>query len=249
MDKKIKILAVDDDPEILSVIRDIFPTKEFRVICSTDGYEAGMKFRNEDFDLIITDIKMPKVNGIEFVQTVRKTKPLLPIFFISASVEDFASELELFERVTVLGKPFKPQDMLSRVRESLDLKPSANAGCAIEETPVEEGIFLTEEGSESRDLFLVKEGRFAIFRKNSAGVPIRLGEIGPGEVIGGLSTLLNGKQSFSTRALVPSKVIRIPHEKTELVMNAQPKWFKVLLGTLSGRMEEFVSKLTEKEAS
>lgn len=249
MDKKLKILAVDDDPEILSVIRDIFPSKDFRVICSSDGYEAGMKFRNEDFDLIISDIKMPKVDGIEFVQTVRKTKPNLPIFFISASVEDYASELDLFERVTIIGKPFKPHDMLFKVREVLAMKPASQSAPVIEETTIDEGTYLTEEGSPSKDLFLVKEGRFGLFRKNSAGQSIKLGEVGPGEIIGGLSTLLNGKQSFSVLALGPCRVVKIPPERTESVMNAQPKWFKVLLGTLSGRMEEFVNRLADKEAS
>lgn len=249
MDKKYKILAVDDDPEILSVIRDIFPTKEFRVICSNDGYEAGMKFRNEEFDLIISDIKMPKVNGIEFVQTVRKTKPNLPIFFISASVEDYSSELELFERITILGKPFKPHDMLFRVRDALSVKAVAQNNQVIEDMSVEEGIYLTEEGSESKDLYLVKEGRFGLYRKNSSGQSILLGEVGPGEIVGGLSTLLNGKQSFSVLAMTSSRVVRIPPERTESVMNAQPKWFKVLLGTLSGRMEELVNRLADKEAS
>jgi len=249
MDKKLKILAVDDDPEILSVIRDIFPDKEFRVICSSDGYEAGMKFRNEDFDLIISDIKMPKVNGIEFVQTVRKTKQTLPIFLISASAEDFADELELFEKVTIIGKPFKPHDMLFRVREALEVKPQGQSGNMVEETVVSEGAYLTEEGSESKDLFLVKEGRFGLYRKNSNGNSILLGEVGPGEIVGGLSTLLNGKQSFSVLAMTSAKVVKIPPERTESVMNAQPKWFKVLLGTLSGRMEEFVNRLADKEAS
>jgi two-component system capsular synthesis sensor histidine kinase RcsC len=81
-----KILIADDDAIIRMVIKQYFNNKNIEVIAANDGEDALIKFNNapSSFDLIITDIMMPMMNGIELASKIKERDPSIPIIVITA---------------------------------------------------------------------------------------------------------------------------------------------------------------------
>lgn len=70
-DKPISVLVLEDDADIREIIEDTLTLNRYRIVTAGDGLEGERKFKNEKFDLIITDISMPKVDGVTFIKRVR----------------------------------------------------------------------------------------------------------------------------------------------------------------------------------
>ena len=93
-----KILLVDDD----KFIRDNFSARliksKYEVIYAKNGEEAIEKIASDDFDVVITDIRMPKVNGIEVLKFTKKNKPKIKVIVMSIFVSQ-----EVINEVMKLG--------------------------------------------------------------------------------------------------------------------------------------------------
>lgn len=115
MDKK-RILIVDDEKNIRNVISEYAKFDGFETVEAEDGMEAVEICRKEDFDLIIMDIMMPKLDGYSAVKEIRKTKHT-PVIMLSARGEEydklFGFEIGVDDYVT---KPFSPKELLARIR-------------------------------------------------------------------------------------------------------------------------------------
>ncbi|HVN77725.1 MAG TPA: response regulator [Terriglobia bacterium] len=118
MDPK-HILVVDDDPNILTLIRTILSQKDYRVTTALSGEQAMNSLTQEKFDAIITDALMPHMDGTTLAKTVKNDPHLrdLPIIMVTASKEvdivkkSFASGCVLF-----LPKPFTASSLLSLIQ-------------------------------------------------------------------------------------------------------------------------------------
>ena len=115
MDKK-RILIVDDEKNIRNVISEYAKFDGFETVEAEYGMEAVEICRKEDFDLIIMDIMMPKLDGYSAVKEIRKTKHT-PVIMLSARGEEydklFGFEIGVDDYVT---KPFSPKELLARIR-------------------------------------------------------------------------------------------------------------------------------------
>lgn len=115
MDGK-KILIVDDEKNIRNVIKEYAKFDGFETFEAEDGMQAVEMCRTQDFDLIIMDIMMPKLDGYSAVREIRKTKQI-PVIMLSARGEEydklFGFELGVDDYVT---KPFSPKELLARIR-------------------------------------------------------------------------------------------------------------------------------------
>lgn len=78
-----KILIIDDERAIRNVLKDILQTEGYQTDDAADGEEGLQKFLNNTYDLVICDIKMPKLDGIEFLQKAQEAKPEVPFIIIS----------------------------------------------------------------------------------------------------------------------------------------------------------------------
>jgi len=105
------ILIADDEPEILELyLEALSDIKDIRVISAVDGAEAYSKSRNQVFDLIITDYRMPKLNGVQFVAALRANpiNSTCPIYIITGYAHEVAEELKrerLSANLKVVEKP------------------------------------------------------------------------------------------------------------------------------------------------
>lgn len=82
-----RILVVDDEPKICEAIHDYLTFRGLQVVTACDGQEALRQCENTDFDLILMDVMMPKMNGMEACQAIRSFSEV-PVLFLSALGEE-----------------------------------------------------------------------------------------------------------------------------------------------------------------
>lgn len=110
------ILVVDDEELIRSVIKEYLINEEYNVIEATDGEDAIKKALENDINLIIMDIMMPKMDGYSSIKEIFKTKKI-PVIMLSARGEEYDKllgfDLGIEDYVT---KPFSPKELVARVK-------------------------------------------------------------------------------------------------------------------------------------
>jgi len=82
-----RILLVDDNQSGLSARKSVLEELGHRVATATSAHEALECFSEEQFDLVVTDYKMPRMNGAELIERIRKIKPGLPVILLSGFAE------------------------------------------------------------------------------------------------------------------------------------------------------------------
>jgi DNA-binding NtrC family response regulator len=120
-DNPFSILLVDDDHDVLAANARFLRLNQFDVLVSDSGQQALKRVKEEPVDAIVTDLKMPHTNGLEFAAAARLIKPLVPIVFFSAfaKVPDVVSAMRL-GAVDFLEKPVDPEEILSTVQTLRD---------------------------------------------------------------------------------------------------------------------------------
>lgn len=117
------ILIADDDPEILLLMEMALNLKGHDVEVAQDGQEAVNMARQKPFDLIITDIIMPRKEGIETIMELKALYPAIKIIAISGGGRkgkmDFLRMAEMVGASDVLAKPFQPKELLAKVENCL----------------------------------------------------------------------------------------------------------------------------------
>jgi two-component system OmpR family response regulator len=81
---KTTILIADDEPAVRDLIEDALGLAGYLVVTAKDGLEASSLAKNKSIDLILTDINMPRMNGYEFVKTIRDRGDQTPVIFLTA---------------------------------------------------------------------------------------------------------------------------------------------------------------------
>lgn len=114
-----RILVVDDEKMIRNVIKEYAEFDGFEVTEAEDGMEAVEICRRENFDLIVMDIMMPRLDGYSAIKEIRKTKQI-PVIMLSARGEEydklFGFEIGIDDYVV---KPFSPKELLARIKAVL----------------------------------------------------------------------------------------------------------------------------------
>lgn len=125
-----KVLLVDDERKILSLVRAYLEREDYQVIEATDGQQALEAFRHNSPDLIVLDLMLPKLDGLEVCREIRRSSAV-PIIMLTARDEDadklVGLELGADDYIT---KPFSPRELVARVRAVLRRAHPAEAGVA-----------------------------------------------------------------------------------------------------------------------
>ncbi len=109
-----KVLIVDDEKLTLSIIEEMLTLDGYDVVTSNDGKEVNKLLAIEDPDILIIDIFMPDVDGIENIRSVRKWYPSLPILAISSN-NDFLKMAKKFGANASLHKPILGSNLLEQI--------------------------------------------------------------------------------------------------------------------------------------
>ena len=114
-----KILIVDDEERIRDIIKEYFDFEQFEYDEASDGIEALGKIKADEFDCVILDIMMPKVDGFTVLREIRKFTQV-PVIMLSARGEEydklFGFEMGVDDYIT---KPFSPKELVARIKAVL----------------------------------------------------------------------------------------------------------------------------------
>lgn len=122
MDGK-KILVIDDDDLVRKSVEGLLRIEGYDSVCVKNAFEALHQIKETDFDLIISDIRMPGMNGVEAVREIRRmfnesSKKQIPIVFITGYAET-STELDAEKLGEVILKPFDLTRLAMTIREYL----------------------------------------------------------------------------------------------------------------------------------
>lgn len=115
-----KILVVDDKESVTIILKQMLEQGGYEVEVATNGEEALEIMKKGRFDMLITDINMPVMNGVELLNKTRELFPKMPVIFITA----YGKDKIIIDAVKVglsdfIEKPFRMEDILKTVKEHI----------------------------------------------------------------------------------------------------------------------------------
>lgn len=117
-----RVLAIDDDAPIRELLKDLLTEAGFEVTTATDGAEALREFKKAPFDLVVTDLLVPKLDGIRLAEEIRAISPGAKILVITAITHSLGKELQSAPIDGYFAKPIPVKAFLARVRELVPSK-------------------------------------------------------------------------------------------------------------------------------
>lgn len=115
-----KVLVVEDEPSIVKLVQFNLEKSGFEVEIATDGQMALEKTKQYDPDLIVLDLMLPKIDGLEVCRRLRQDKRHIPILILTAKSDEFDKVLGLeLGADDYLTKPFSPRELTARVKAIL----------------------------------------------------------------------------------------------------------------------------------
>ncbi len=147
-DKEFKLLLVEDDEALRFIVKDNLEQNNYDVEIAEDGEIALKLFKQNNFDLIILDVMLPKIDGFQIAKTIRETNEQVPIIFLTARsmTEDKITGLTIGGD-DYIPKPFSMEELLLKIRiflkrSQLKAVPNINATKTIN---IGEFVFNPEE--------------------------------------------------------------------------------------------------------
>ncbi|WP_340153805.1 response regulator transcription factor [uncultured Marivirga sp.] len=123
MTKKYKILLAEDEPSLGMILKESMESRGFEVNHSEDGEAAWQSYQSHQYDLLVLDVMMPKLDGFSLAQMVRKSDSYIPIIFLTAksATQDL---IEGFEKGgnDYIKKPFSMEELIVRAKALLERK-------------------------------------------------------------------------------------------------------------------------------
>jgi putative two-component system response regulator len=146
-----KILVVDDEKTVVEIHKKLLEKRGYHVIVAYNGMEALSKVASEEPDLVLTDLSMPQMDGLELCEKLKNGKgtSLIPIVMLTA-MDDFDNKIRGIETGAddFLAKPVRPRELYARVRSLLRIK---NLTDSLESA--ETVIFSLANAIEAKDIF------------------------------------------------------------------------------------------------
>jgi DNA-binding NtrC family response regulator len=116
-----RALVIDDEQIVLDSVSRILTEEAYEVDTSLSGREGLEKALHGDYDVVLTDIRMPDIGGMRVLRDIKRAKPALPVVIITgyATVRSAVQAMKL-GAADYLEKPFTPEQLLKAVRSALD---------------------------------------------------------------------------------------------------------------------------------
>ena len=137
MEKK-KVLVIDDERIVLDSITKILKEENFAVEVSLSGCQGLEWATQKDYDIVLTDLRMPDIGGMRILRDVKRVKPAIPVVMITGfgTVKSAVQAMKL-GAAEYLEKPFSPDELVKTVNSALHIAETRG--------PEEQGLIHTEE--------------------------------------------------------------------------------------------------------
>jgi DNA-binding response OmpR family regulator len=120
MDNQIRILVVDDEPEICHLIEELLNMEGYQVDVSFSGIEALQMIKIFNYRLLLTDLEMPEVDGLELARKAKKQHPEIKVIMVTANKTVDIAIQSLRHRIDgYVRKPFNISELRKVVRQTL----------------------------------------------------------------------------------------------------------------------------------
>ena len=114
-----RLLLVEDDMEISQMLKNFLETENYEVVSAADGEEAYEKWNENSYDLVLLDLMIPKISGMEIMQHIRESSTV-PIIIVSAKDTDSDKALGLgLGADDYITKPFSVTEVLARIKANI----------------------------------------------------------------------------------------------------------------------------------
>lgn len=124
MSRRKRILIVDDDPNVLLILRATMERMGdgYRIAVARDGTEAWEMFENKPFDLVVSDVRMPGIDGIELVEMIRASNTKTAVIWITAyGCHNLQTERKRLNVNFCLDKPLRIAEIRQVAQEAMEV--------------------------------------------------------------------------------------------------------------------------------
>jgi DNA-binding NtrC family response regulator len=124
-----RVLVVDDDPIVLESCRRVLEAEGFTVFLAASAAEGLEALEGQDYAVLVADVKMPEVDGLQLLALARKRHPRVPVLMMSGypTSDTVAAAMETGAD-GFLPKPFTPEELVSAVRRAAGRSPESQKG-------------------------------------------------------------------------------------------------------------------------
>jgi DNA-binding response OmpR family regulator len=116
------VLIVDDEPDVKLALKIALEENGFEVDAFDDPVTALDHFKKGVYDLLILDIKMPKMHGFKLYREIRKIDSQVKICFLTAGEMYYGAYADIFNENQFIRKPIENKELINRVNEIIDLQ-------------------------------------------------------------------------------------------------------------------------------
>ena len=123
-------MLVDDEPDILAIFKSYLTSEGYKVEAFTDSYRALQSFARIEpghYDLLVLDIRMPTINGLQLYQRLKAVDPYVKVIFMSAleATDELVSILEGIKSTDVIRKPIDRKHFIQKVKAIIESSHSS----------------------------------------------------------------------------------------------------------------------------
>jgi DNA-binding NtrC family response regulator len=214
-----RLLIVDDEKSIRKVLKDIFVDEGHVIDEAVDGFEALNMIKANSYNAVVCDIKMPKINGLEFLEKAISTQPELPVIILSGNDQvDMAVEAIKKGAFDYVSKPPDLNQLLTSVRSAIDKSKGLASEVALPKTEkplaIKQKIALDKTPAmigDSPAILLLKEKIEKIATSNAR--VLVMGENGSGKEL--VARHIHALSNRSNMPLIEVNCAAIPSELIE----------------------------------
>ena len=123
MERQPRLLLIDNDPDLIEALRIRLEHEGYECVTANTGAQGMIRFLDDEFDLVISDLNMPGGDGVDLIGRIREVSDV-PIVIVTGFRDDYRRNLRNVGNVTTLRKPFPPQALLSIIEAELALSTS-----------------------------------------------------------------------------------------------------------------------------
>lgn len=120
MAKSIQLLLVDDEPDLREILKDEFEAEGYIVTEANSGKQALEHLKSQTFDIVVSDIRMPELSGVELLDTLRARDPKIPPVVLITGFADITTD-EAYDKgaYAIFAKPFNISEIITSVKRAL----------------------------------------------------------------------------------------------------------------------------------
>ena len=205
------ILVVDDEPEMRTALTHALSRSGYSVETASNGYEGLSKFKKKDFNIVITDMKMPEMTGMEVLEGIKRISPQIPVLMITAfGTINKAVEAMKEGASDYILKPFSSETLEAAVRKAFKIADGQSHGKLLD---VHSWRSSGAKKIITQDPELIKISNLAKNVAPSNATVLILGESGTGKEL--LASLIHQNSNRSERPYIAVNCAALPESLAE----------------------------------